>query len=73
MSTHTPPLNGIARAKRRDAGISRKSRMDTFCDEFRRMTADEQATALEVLRQLKRSGAALPLPQEGQAMEDHEQ
>ncbi len=59
--TTTPPLSGIARKRRSDAGISRKSTMDAFCDLFRRMSASEQATALEVLRQIQRLG--LPQPQ----------
>jgi hypothetical protein len=52
-----PPLNGIARKTRVDKGIARKSAMDTFADLFRRMTASEQATAMEVLRQIQRIGA----------------
>ena len=54
MSDQTPPLTGIARAKRKDAGVPRKSNLDAFCDSFRRMSASEQSTALEVLRQLQR-------------------
>ena len=50
----TPPLTGIARKKRSDAGVMRKSSLDTFCDLFRRMTASEKSTALEVLRQIQR-------------------
>lgn len=60
----TPPLTGIARKRRSDAGVIRKSSMDTFADLFRRMSAGEQDTALEVLRQLKRSGNALPPTEE---------
>ena len=59
--SETPPLSGIARKKRSDAGVPKKSTMDTFCDLFRRMSASEQATALEVLRQIQRLG--LPQPQ----------
>lgn len=54
MSDQIPPLSGLARKKRSDAGVIRKSSMDTFCDLFRRMTPSEQATALEVLRQIQR-------------------
>ena len=54
MTDQLPPLNGIARRKRSDAGILRKSTLDTFCDLFRRMSRSEQATALEVLRQIQR-------------------
>jgi hypothetical protein len=32
--------------------------VDTFCDRFCRMSPSEQATALEVLRQLQRLGHA---------------
>jgi rubrerythrin len=46
---------GIARKKRSDAAIARKSGMDTFADLFRRMSPSEQATVLEVLRQIRRS------------------
>ena len=49
-----PPITGIARRKRSDAGVLRKSSMDTFCDLFRRMSRSEQTTALEVLRQIQR-------------------
>lgn len=52
--TSLPPLNGIARKKRSDAGVLRKSSMDTFCDLFRKMSQSEQSTALEVLRQIQR-------------------
>ena len=58
MTDQLPPLNGIARRKRSDAGILRKSPLDTFCDLFRRMSPSEQSTALEVLRQIKRLGHA---------------
>ena len=54
LTDQLPPLNGIARRKRSDAGILRKSTLDTFCDLFRRMSRSEQATALEVLRQIQR-------------------
>jgi hypothetical protein len=54
MNDALPPLNGIARKKRSDAGIPRKSSMDSFADTFRRMSASEQSTALEVLRQIQR-------------------
>jgi len=47
---------GIARKKRSDAAIARKSGMDTFADLFRRMSSSEQATVLEVLRQIQRLG-----------------
>ena len=64
-----PPLNGIARKKRSDAGVLRKSSFDTFVDSFRRMTKSEQSTALEVLRQIQRLGlpsvpASAPTDQE---------
>ena len=52
-----PPLSGIARKKRSDAGTLRKSSMDTLCDSYRRMSPAEQQTALEVLRQISRIGA----------------
>jgi len=65
MTNQLPPLNGIARKKRSDAGVLRKSSMDTFADLFRRMSKSEQSTALEVLRQIQR--LALPgEPQEAQ-------
>lgn len=54
MPENLPPVNGIARKKRSDAGVLRKSSMDTFCDIFRRMTPSEKSTALEVLRQIQR-------------------
>ena len=57
MTDQLPPLNGIARKTRADKGVARKSSMDTFCDLFRRMSPSEQATALEVLRQIQRLGA----------------
>ena len=50
------PVSGIARKSRSDKGVVRKSTLDTFCDLFRRMSPSEQATALEVLRQLQRFG-----------------
>jgi hypothetical protein len=52
------PVSGIARKSRSDKGVIRKSTLDTFCDLFRRMSPSEQATALEVLRQLQRLGHA---------------
>jgi hypothetical protein len=52
-----PPLSGIARATRRDKGVARKSTFDAFVDLYRRMSPSEQATALEVLRQISRIGA----------------
>ena len=52
------PVSGIARKSRSDKGVIRKSTLDTFCDLFRRMSSSEQATALEVLRQLQRLGHA---------------
>ena len=51
-----PPLSGIARKKRSDAGTLRKSRMDTCTDIFLRMSTPEQHTAIEVLRQIARIG-----------------
>lgn len=57
MSNNLPPVTGIARKRRADAGVLRKSSMDTFADLFRRMSRSEQATALEVLRQIQRLGA----------------
>ena len=57
MPDQIPALSGIARKKRSDAGVIRKSSMDTFCDQFRRMSKSEQCTALEVLRQIQRLGA----------------
>jgi len=54
MSEPTPPLSGIARKTRSDKGVLRRSSMDAFADIFRRMTPSEQATALEVLRQIQR-------------------
>jgi hypothetical protein len=62
MTDNTPPLSGIARKTRVDKGISRKSNMDQFADTFRRMTASEQSTALEVLRQIQR--LKLPIERE---------
>ena len=59
---NTPPLTGIARRKRIDAGVPRKSNMDQFADTFRRMTPSEQSTALEVLRQIQR--LKLPIEKE---------
>jgi len=55
--TSLPPLNGIARKTRADKGVLRKSTFDTFVDLFRKMSPSEQATALEVLRQIQRLGA----------------
>jgi hypothetical protein len=52
------PVSGIARKSRSDKGVSRKSTLDAFCDLFRWMSLSEQATALEVLRQLQRLGHA---------------
>lgn len=52
--TALQPLSGISRKKRSDAGVLRKSRMDTFCDLFRKMSQSEQSMALEVLRQIQR-------------------
>ena len=59
MTDQIPPVTGIARRKRSDAGVLRKSSLDTFCDQFRRMSKSEQATALEVLRQIQRLGAPI--------------
>jgi hypothetical protein len=50
-------LNGIARKKRSDAGVLRKSTFDNFVDLFREMSPSQQSTALEVLRQIQRLGA----------------
>lgn len=58
----TPPLSGIARRKRADAGVPRKSAMDQFTDLFRRMSKSEQSTALEVLRQIQRLSNKLATP-----------
>ena len=52
------PVSGIARKSRSDKGVIRKATLDAFCDLFRRMSPSEQATALEVLRQLQRLGRA---------------
>jgi hypothetical protein len=60
----TPPLSGIARQTRSDKGVPRKSSMDAFCDLFRRMSKSEQATALEVLRQIQRLGAPTVVSQD---------
>lgn len=64
------PLTGIARKKRSDSGIPRKSNMDSFCDAFMRMSDDEQATAIEVLRQLQRMRA--PQPKEEECLPNQE-
>lgn len=60
-----PPLSGIARKTRAGKGTLRKSSMDAFCDLFRRMSAGEQQTALEVLRQISRIGAPQNKEDEG--------
>jgi hypothetical protein len=70
MTDQLPPLNGIARKKRSDAGVLRKSSMDTFADLFRRMSKSEQSTALEVLRQIQRLG--FPELQETQKDDTHD-
>ena len=51
------PVTGIARKKRSDAGVLRKSTFDNFVDLFREMSPSQQSTALEVLRQIQRLGA----------------
>lgn len=51
-----PPLSGLARKRRSDSGVPRKSDFDNFVDLFRRMSKGDQSTALEVLRQVQRLG-----------------
>jgi len=51
-SENLPPVSGIARKQRSDKGVPRTSTMDDFYARFRGLDAGQQATALEVLRQL---------------------
>jgi len=64
MTQTEGPVTGIARKKRSDIGIPRKSSMDSFCDTFRRMSESQQQTALEVLRQIQRLGFAVSAAEE---------
>ena len=63
VSDNLPPVTGIARKRRADAGVLRKSSMDIFTDLFRKMSPSEQATALEVLRQIQRLSSTERTPE----------
>jgi len=49
MSEPTPPLSGIARRKRSDAGVPRRSTLDNLYDIFADLTPEAQRGVLEIL------------------------
>jgi hypothetical protein len=49
MSEGLPPLNGIARKKRADKGIPRRSTLDAMYDQFADLTCEQQRGVLEIL------------------------
>jgi len=44
-----PPISGIARRKRKDAGIPRRSTLDAVYDTFADLTPAQQRGVLEIL------------------------
>ena len=58
MSDPTPPpLSGISRRKRKDAGIPRRSTLDAMYDTFADLTPAQQRTVLEILSVIHRQSA----------------
>jgi hypothetical protein len=58
MSDPTPPpLSGIARRKRKDAGIPRRSTLDAMYDTFADLTPAQQRGVLEILGVIHRQSA----------------
>jgi hypothetical protein len=49
-----PPVSGIARRRRSDAGIPRASTMDALYDRFLDLTLEQQRVTLDVLTILHR-------------------
>lgn len=54
MDGLTPALNGIARKRRSDAGVPRRSTLDALYDMFADLTPDAQHGVLEILGAIHR-------------------
>lgn len=73
MADSMPPISGIARRKRSDAGVSRTTSVDGICDKFLDLPVDQQRIVLEVLRALHRQVVARITPKrQGTAEEQPE-
>jgi hypothetical protein len=57
MTDQIPPLTGIARRKRKDAGIPRRSTLDAMYNTFADLTPAQQRGVLEILGVIHRQAA----------------